>query len=69
MKVLLLALIVSVGVVFLLYRALCAWAQNNMRNAMCGEGQMPRNTPGTHSSGTGVPRTTPQDNDDTRSPC
>jgi len=57
MKILVPALIVSVGLLFLVYRALCAWAQKNMRNAMYGEGQMPGNTPVAHAAETDLPRT------------
>ena len=63
MKILVPALIVSVGLLTLLYRALCSWAQNNMRKAMYGEGQVPGNTPVTHSDRTGLPRISLQDND------
>jgi hypothetical protein len=68
MKILVPALVVSVGLLSLLYRALCSWAQNNMRNAMYGEGRAPSNTPVT-SDPTDLPPTTLQDNDETRSPC
>jgi hypothetical protein len=56
----LLPLIVSVGSLYLLYRALCAWAQNNMRNAMYGEGQMPGKTVANHTVETDLRRTTLQ---------
>lgn len=62
MRILVLALVVSVGLLSLLYRALCSWAQNNMRKAMYGEGQVP-GTPVTHSDATGLPPTSLQDND------
>jgi hypothetical protein len=63
MKILIPALVVSVGLLSLLYRALCSWAQNNMRKAMYGEGQVPGNMPATHSDATGLPPTSFQDND------
>jgi hypothetical protein len=63
MKILVPALIVSVGLLSLLYRALCSWAQNNMRKAMYGEGQVPGNAPITHLNHADLPPTTLQDND------
>jgi hypothetical protein len=54
----LLPLIVSVGLLCLLYRALCAWAQNNMRNAMDCEGQVPGNTAASPTVETELPRAT-----------
>jgi hypothetical protein len=63
MKILVPALIVSVGLLSLLYRALCSWAQNSMRKAMYEEGQVPGNTPVTHSDPAGLPPTSLQDND------
>jgi hypothetical protein len=56
----LLPLIVSVSSLYLLYRALCAWAQNNMRNAMYGEGQVPGKTGTNHTVETEVRHTTLQ---------
>jgi hypothetical protein len=56
----LLPLIVSVGLLCLIYRALCAWAQNNMRNAMYGEGRVPGNTAASPTVETELPRTTLQ---------
>jgi len=47
----------------LLYRALCSWAQNNMRKAMYGEGQVPGSAPITHLNHADLPPTTLQDND------
>jgi hypothetical protein len=61
MKILIPVLIVSVGLLSLLYRALCSWAQSNMRKAMYGEGQAHGNTPVSHSDG--LPPTSLQDND------
>jgi hypothetical protein len=55
-----LPLIVSVGLLCLLYRALCAWTQNNMRNAMHGEGQVPGNTAASPTVETELPTTTLQ---------
>jgi len=63
MKILVPALVVSVGLLSLLYRALCSWAQNNMRNAMYGEGQVPGNTPVSRSDHAGLSPTSLQDND------
>jgi hypothetical protein len=59
MKILL-PLIVSLGLLCLLYRALCAWAQNNMRNAMYGEAQVPGNTAASPMVETELPRATVQ---------
>lgn len=66
MKILIPALVVSVGLLSLLYRALCSWAQNDMRNAMYGEGRVPGNTPVSHSNPTSLPPPTLQDNDNPR---
>ncbi len=63
MKILVPALVVSVGLLSLLYRALCSWAQNNMRKAMHREGRVPGNTPLTRSDATGLPPTSLQEND------
>ncbi|MFZ1159837.1 MAG: hypothetical protein WAO10_18775 [Candidatus Sulfotelmatobacter sp.] len=63
MKILLPALVVSAGLLSLLYRALCSWAQNDMRKAMYGEGQMPGNTSVTHSVEADLPRTILQGDD------
>ena len=63
MKILIPALVVSVGLLSLLYRALCSWAQNNMRKAMYGEGQVPGNTPVTRLDATRLPPTSLRDND------
>jgi hypothetical protein len=62
MKILIPALVVSVGLLSLLYRALCFWAQNNMRKAMYGEGQVP-DRPVTHLDTTRLPPTSLRDND------
>jgi hypothetical protein len=67
MRILVPALVVSVGLLSLLYRALCSWAQNNMRNAMYGEGQMPGKTPVAPSAHTDLPPTSLQNNDNTPS--
>jgi hypothetical protein len=56
----LLPLIVSVGLLCLLYRALCAWAQNNMGNAMHGEGRVPGHAAASPTVETELPRTTLQ---------
>lgn len=61
MKILLPAIIVSLGLLSLLYRALCAWAQKNMRDTMYGEGQTPGNTPVVDSAQTDLSCTTLQD--------
>jgi hypothetical protein len=63
----LLPLIVSVGSLYLLYRALCAWAQNNMRDAMYGEGHMPGKTVANHTVETELRHTTLQDRENSPS--
>jgi hypothetical protein len=63
MKILVPALVVSMGLLSLLYRALCSWAQSNMRKAMYGEGQVPGNTPATHSGPAALPPTSLQNSD------
>jgi hypothetical protein len=63
MRILVPALVVSVGLLSLLYRALCSWAQNNMRKAMYGEEQVSGNTPLTHSAHAGHPPTSLQKTD------
>jgi hypothetical protein len=63
MTILVPALVVSVGLLSLLYRALCSWAQNNMRKAMYGEGQVPGNTHATRLDATRLPPTSLRDND------
>jgi hypothetical protein len=55
-------LVVSVGLLSLVYRALCYWAQNNMRKAMYGEGQVPGNTSLTRSDHADPFPTSLQDN-------
>jgi hypothetical protein len=56
----LLPLIVSVGLLCLLYRALCEWAQNNMRKAMYSDGQVGGNTAASPTVETELPGTTLQ---------
>jgi hypothetical protein len=63
MKILVPALLVSGASLFLLYRALFAWAQNHIRNAMYGEGRAPCETLAIRSVHTDVPQTALQDHD------
>jgi hypothetical protein len=67
MRVLIPVLIVSAGLLYLLYKALCVWAQNDMRKAMYGEGHPSDETPGILSVHLDLPRTAPQDHDNTSS--
>ena len=68
MRIFVPVLILSAGLLYLMYKALCVWAQNDMRHAMYGEGQTSDETPAVHSVHSDVPRTAPQDHDNTSSP-
>lgn len=68
MRILIPVLIMSAGLLYLLYKALCVWAQNDMRKAMYGEGQTSDEMPALHSVHSDLPRTALQDHDNTRSP-
>ena len=63
MKILVPALVVGVGLLSLLYRALCSWAQNNIRRAMHEEGQVHGNTPVTRSDHADRAPASPQNSD------
>jgi len=51
----------------MLYKALCVWAQNDMRKAMYGEGQPSDDAPAIHPVHADFPRTAPQEHDNTKS--
>lgn len=68
MRIFVPVLIMSAGLFYLLYKALCVWAQDDMRKAMYGEGQTFGDTPAIHSVHSDLPRTALQERDNTSSP-
>jgi hypothetical protein len=68
MRILVPVLILSAGLLYLMYKALCVWAQNDMRKAMYGEGQTSDDTTRIHSVRSELPRTIHQEHDNTSSP-